>query len=109
MKAQNYRNSTDCKELIGYFLRYARIKLNKMTEYLTLNEIKQRFPNEWVLLGDPKTDGLDVLGGLVLYHSKDKKEVCYLGRDQIKPFAMSTLIFAGDLKPMRKLGILKRL
>ena len=80
-----------------------------MDNYLTLAEIKTRFPMEWVLLGDPQTDGLDVLGGIVLYHSQDKKEVCYLGKDKIKPYAMSTLIFAGELKPMRKLGILKRL
>ena len=80
-----------------------------MDNYLTLAEIKTRFPMEWVLLGDPQTDGLDVLGGIVLYHSQDKKEVCYLGKDKIKPYAMSTLIFAGELKPKRKLGILKRL
>ena len=80
-----------------------------MTAYQTFEEIKQNFPNEWVLLGNPKTEGIDVLGGLVLYHSKDKKEVCYLGRDKIKSFAMSTLVFTGELKPMRKLGILKRL
>ena len=80
-----------------------------MDKYLTLADIKNRFPMEWVLLGDPQTDGLDVLGGIVLYHSQDKKEVCYLGKDKIKPYAMSTLIFAGELKPMRKLGILKRL
>ena len=80
-----------------------------MDNYLSIVEINQRFPNEWILLGNPETDGLDVLGGIVLYHSQDKKEVCYLGRDKIKTYAMSTLVFAGELKPMRKLGILKRL
>ena len=80
-----------------------------MDKYLTLAEIKQYFPMEWVLLGNPKTEGLDVLGGIVLYHSQDKKEVCYLGKEKIKQYPMSTLIFAGELKPMRRLGILKRL
>jgi hypothetical protein len=80
-----------------------------MDKHITFEEIKKLYPNEWVLLGNPKTDGMDVLGGVVLYHSKDKKEVCYLGRDAIKRFKMSTLVFAGELKAMRKLGILKRL
>jgi hypothetical protein len=80
-----------------------------MNPYLSISEINALFPNEWILLGNPSTNDLDVLGGIVLYHSKDKKEVCYLGREKIKSYNMSTLIYAGDMKPMRKLGILKRL
>jgi hypothetical protein len=47
-----------------------------MNEVLTLAEIHQRFPSEWVLLGDPQTDeSLEVLGGTVLCHSKERDEV----------------------------------
>ena len=47
-----------------------------MNEVLTLAEIHQRFPSEWVLLSDPQTDEqMEVLGGEVIYHSKDRDEV----------------------------------
>lgn len=80
-----------------------------MDIYLTFDEIKKRYPNEWVLLANPQSNDLDVLGGIVLFHSPDKKEVFVEGKERIKPYALSTLVFAGDLKPMRRLGILRRL
>jgi hypothetical protein len=80
-----------------------------MDTYLTFDEIKQRYPNEWVLLGNLKSNDLDVLGGIVLFHSFHKKEVFVEGKEKIKPYALSTLVYAGDLKPMRRLGILRRL
>jgi hypothetical protein len=47
-----------------------------MNEVLTLAEINERFPSEWVLLGDPQTDTyLGVQGGTLLCHSKDRDEV----------------------------------
>jgi hypothetical protein len=84
-------------------------KILIMETYLTFEEIKQRYPNEWVLLGNPKSNDLDVLGGIVLFHSTNKKEVFVAGKEKIKPYPLSTLIFAGDFKPMRRLGILRRL
>lgn len=77
--------------------------------YLTLEELKKLYPNEWVLLGNPKLKNTTVLGGVVLYHSKDKKEVCYIGRDKTADFSTVTIAFAGDLKQYRKIGILKRI
>jgi len=59
-------------------------------------------------LGDPEIDNTNVLGGIVLYHSKDKKEVCYIGKDKTADYATVTIAFAGDLKQYRKIGILKR-
>lgn len=77
--------------------------------YLTFEELKERYPNEWVLLGEPKMENTSILGGIVLYHSKDKKEVCYIGRDKTDNYTTVTITFAGDLKQQRKIGILKRL
>lgn len=48
-------------------------------------------------------------GGTVVYNSKDKKEVCYIGRDKTKSFSKVTIAYAGDLKQARKIGILKQL
>ena len=77
--------------------------------YLAFDKIKKMYPNEWVLLGDPEIQNTSILGGIVLYHSKDKKEVCYIGKDKIADFSTVTIAFAGDLKQNRKIGILRRI
>ncbi len=79
---------------------------------INISEIKNLFPDEWVLLGNPKNDinGIDVLSGIPLYHSKDKKEVCYIGRDKMEGYEKITLIYTGNFKPTRKMtGIFRRI
>jgi hypothetical protein len=75
----------------------------------SFNSIKQKYPDEWVLLGNPKSENGVILGGVVLYHSPDKKEVCYLGKDKTVGFERIRLVYTGELKPMRRIGIMKRL
>ena len=77
--------------------------------YIAFDELKKLYSDEWVLLGDPEMMNTSVLGGIVLYHSKDKKEVCYIGRDKTADYSTVTIAFAGDLKQHRKIGILKRI
>lgn len=77
--------------------------------YIAFDELKRLYPNQWVLLGNPEIRNTSVLGGIVLYHSKDKKEVCYIGRDKTAAYSSVTIAFAGDLKQYRKIGILKRI
>lgn len=83
-----------------------------MEKALKLSEIQTLFPDEWVLLGNPVMDDskLTVLAGVPIFHSKDKKEVCYIGRDKTKPYEKITLIYTGILKPARKItGIFNRI
>ena len=43
---------------------------------MTIKDIESQFDSEWVLVEDPQTNEiLEVLGGKVLYHSKDRDEV----------------------------------
>ncbi len=77
--------------------------------FISIEEIKKKYPDEWVLLGDPEIQNTSVLGGIVLYHSKDKKEVCYIGRDKTTGYSTVTIAFAGSLKQNRKIGILSRI
>jgi len=82
-----------------------------MGQLLSINDIKERYPDEWVLVGNPIMDEskIDVLSGIPIYHSKDKKEVCYIGRDKTSDFDKITLIFTGTFKPIRKItGIFNR-
>lgn len=77
--------------------------------YMGFEELKKQYPDEWVLLGNPVMKNTSVLGGVVLFHSKDKKEVCYIGRDKTADFSTVTIAFAGEMKQQRKIGILKRI
>jgi hypothetical protein len=47
-----------------------------MGEYLTTEEIEARFDSEWVLLDQPERDEqYQLLGGILVYHGKDRDEV----------------------------------
>jgi len=77
--------------------------------YKAIEELKELYPDEWVLLGNPEMRDTNVLGGVPLFHSRDKKEVCYIGRDKTADYSTVTIAFAGDLKQHRKIGILRKL
>jgi hypothetical protein len=82
-----------------------------MAQILTINDIKKLYPSEGVLVGNPIMDEskIDILSGIPIYHSKDKKEVCYIGRDKTSAFDKITIIFTGSFKPTRKItGIFNR-
>jgi len=66
----------------------------------SIEEIKILFPDEWVLIGDPEmnANGLHVLSGIPILHSKDKREVSYLGRDKTEGFKTVTVIYTGSFK-----------
>ena len=83
-----------------------------MGQLINIADIKALYPNEWVLLGNPIMDDskIDVLSGIPLFHSKDKKEVCYIGRDKTSNFDKITLIYTGTFRPTRKItGIFNRI
>jgi hypothetical protein len=56
-----------------------------MDEVLSMTEIEAKFDSEWVLIDDPRTDeALEVLGGTVRWHGKDREEV-YRRAVEIRP------------------------
>ncbi len=56
-----------------------------MCEVLTMAQIEERYDGEWVLLEDPDVvDDQQVVGGKLLWHSKDKDEV-YRRARQLRP------------------------
>ena len=57
---------------------------------MTIAEIESQFESEWVLIEDPQTnEGLEMLGGTVRCHSKNRDEV-YRKAVELRPkrFAM---------------------
>ena len=83
-----------------------------MGQLLSIKDIKNLYPNEWVLIGNPIMDEakIDVISGVPIYHSKAKKEVCYIGREKTSSYDKIALIFTGSFKPIRKItGIFNRI
>ena len=68
----------------------------EINEVLTLEEVRSRFQSEWVLLGDPEsTDSLEIKGGKVLWHSKDRDEV-YRAAVALKPKRFA-ILYTGQI------------
>ena len=60
----------------------------------SIEDIKGSYPDEWILLGSPVSDEYDrTVAGVVLYHSPDKREVCYLGKPLVKNYDKVALFF----------------
>ena len=69
-----------------------------MDSVLTVEEIRERFPSEWVLIGDPQTaETLAVQAGKVLHHSKDRDEV-YRKAVELRP-RRCAFLFTGAIPP----------
>ncbi len=79
-------------------------------QVLTLEQIKNNYPNEWVLLGNPILDEPEVeasiisqlISGIVLFHSKDKRELAYKAKAVKGSYETTTLIFTGEIASKRK-------
>ena len=72
-----------------------------MADVLTEDQIRERFRDEWVLLGDAVVDETkNTMGGIVLFHSKDRDEVYQRAIDlreaQDASAAEIGVLFAGD-------------
>jgi hypothetical protein len=67
-----------------------------MDEVLTLEQIEERFPSEWVLVADPElTESLVVLKGKVLCHSPNRDDV-YRKARELRP-RHSAIVYTGTL------------
>jgi len=62
-------------------------------DLLTIDEIESQYPSEWVLIGDPRTDGSPrLLAGRVLFHSPERNDVYRkVGELQLSYFAIRYL------------------
>ncbi len=82
----------------------------KQMKALPIEQIKLQYPDEWVLVGNPNLGDKSTVGsimkrlvsGVVLLHSKDKREVAYKGYEARKGYKSVTLIFTGDVPKKRK-------
>ncbi len=77
------------------------------TEFLKMAEIEARYPNQWIVLGNPVFDGMDILEGVVISHHADKRIASMEGGERRAPFQKVTLFYVGKLPPPRRIGLLR--
>ncbi|MEY4937244.1 MAG: hypothetical protein RIS64_3603 [Bacteroidota bacterium] len=79
-------------------------------EILTIAQIREKFPNQWVLIGNPELTKMDTLGsivsklvrGVVLMGSADKRELAYNAKELRQGFQSITCIYTGEFPKGRK-------
>jgi hypothetical protein len=77
---------------------------------LPFDEIKKLYPNEWVLIGNPILDDTPILkavvhklqGGVVLYHSIDKREIGYNAKTVKAGYDTFVCVFTGETPQNRR-------
>lgn len=89
---------------------YIKIEAMEIIENtgLSWEEIKIQHPDEWVVLGDPIFDGMQIVKGTVLAHHPDKRVACMEGGERREGFVKFTLAFTGQLKSNYYIGLLRR-
>jgi len=72
---------------------------NKVEEFTdvarSIEDIKASYPDEWILLGNPVMDEYrqEILSGVVLYHSRDKRELAYRDKPLLKAYKKTAHFF----------------
>jgi hypothetical protein len=87
-----------------------------IVEILTIDQIKLQYPDQWVLVGNPELDDPNTLGsvvskllrGIVLYASKDKRELAYKAKEVKGDVSRTACIYTGQLPARRRIGLLQK-
>ena len=77
-----------------------------MGQMMSLAEIEAQFQSEWVLIEDPQTtDTLQVMGGTVVWHSKDRDEE-YRKVRELRPLHHAILYTGKKMKMPKDMAII---
>lgn len=85
-------------------------KITPAMPVLTLDQIKEQYPDQWVLIGDPELREPELNGliaprlrwGTVLLASKDKREIGFLAKDVRGKAAKTVCIYTGEVPKNRR-------
>lgn len=75
------------------------------TEFMSFEDIRTLYPDQWVLIGDPEMDTSHTLGsiasklvgGVLLFASKDKREIGYRTKELRTGFKSVTCVYTGAI------------
>jgi len=61
----------------------------------SIEDIKASYPDEWIVIGNPEMDEYKgaILSGVVLYHSRDKRELAYRDKPLLKNYKTKSLFY----------------
>ena len=79
-------------------------------ESLTIDQIRNTYPDQWVLVGNPILGDADTVGsvvnklqsGIVLYHSKDKREIANKAKELTRDVERFACVFTGEATKNRR-------
>jgi hypothetical protein len=74
--------------------------------YLSMEDIKKQYPNQWVLLSDTKVKGIQILGGRVILSHSDKREFAIQGRDLVKTHNNVRHYYTGERLHQKHIGLI---
>ena len=77
-------------------------------DYLSVETIKELYPNQWVLLADAQTEGLNLLGGRVILNAPDKHQLALNGRDLVKDHKQVRHLYTGEFPKHKHIGLIIR-
>lgn len=74
---------------------------------LVWDDIKNKYPDEWVVIGNPIFNCMKILEGIVLSHHQDKRVASIEGGGRREGFKKFTITFTGKIKSNYHIGLLK--
>ncbi len=80
---------------------------------LSLSQMKTQYPDQWILVGNPELSEPEINGsilskllrGIVLFASKDKRELAHKAADLRKTVSKTACIYTGEI-PKNRLFLL---
>ena len=78
-------------------------------EFLEVAELKNRFPNQWVLLANTQKNETKIIGGQVLLHEIDKRTFALKAKDLLKKHPAVAHFFTGETATRRHIGLARKL
>ncbi len=79
--------------------------IHRNMEIITIEQIRDIYPNQWVLIGNPKLSEPEINGsivsklvsGIVLFASKDKRELAYKASELRQNVNFTICVFTGKI------------
>lgn len=114
----NINQNNDLEKLLSVLKKmkvsYTTVEVKNSTEvindtFLTVEKINEIYPNEWVLLAHTKKEKNKIIGGQVVAHHFDKREMAKAGSSLIGKYPAMTHFFSGILPAKGNIGLIKKI
>ncbi len=76
-------------------------------EIVTWENIKKQYPDEWVVIGNPIFEGMQIVSGIVVSHHQDKRVASIEGGERREGFKKFTITYTGKIKSNYHIGLLR--